>query len=159
MTLSDQLVYGRGYNRKVYVTPDETFEALLRGEVDAVVMESPLAGWFVTRNAGFVTTEIGDPGRDLQIGAAIRKADLDLKASVDRAIQQLAATTLPDRKSTRLNSSHDQISYAVFCLKKKIPASAAKHPRASPPPIPPERHPRPSLPSSARYARSARSPV
>src|SRR2546421_4693390 len=25
----------------------------------------------------------------------------------------------PDRKSTRLNSSHDQISYAVFCLKKK----------------------------------------
>src|SRR5688572_31844075 len=25
-----------------------------------------------------------------------------------------------DRKSTRLNSSHSQISYAVFCLKKKI---------------------------------------
>src|SRR2546430_7806372 len=33
-----------------------------------------------------------------------------------------AATTRPcesDRKSTRLNSSHSQISYAVFCLKKK----------------------------------------
>src|SRR2546421_4215252 len=27
--------------------------------------------------------------------------------------------TSRDRKSTRLNSSHDQISYAVFCLKKK----------------------------------------
>src|SRR5258708_16580512 len=27
--------------------------------------------------------------------------------------------TLPDRKSTRLNSSHQIISYAVFCLKKK----------------------------------------
>src|SRR2546421_2196757 len=27
--------------------------------------------------------------------------------------------TAIDRKSTRLNSSHDQISYAVFCLKKK----------------------------------------
>src|SRR5438128_7235832 len=26
---------------------------------------------------------------------------------------------LPDRKSTRLNSSHGSISYAVFCLKKK----------------------------------------
>src|SRR3989337_2732115 len=26
-----------------------------------------------------------------------------------------------DRKSTRLNSSHGSISYAVFCLKKKIP--------------------------------------
>src|SRR2546430_5094360 len=28
-------------------------------------------------------------------------------------------TTKRDRKSTRLNSSHSQISYAVFCLKKK----------------------------------------
>ena len=27
---------------------------------------------------------------------------------------------MPDRKSTRLNSSHKPISYAVFCLKKKI---------------------------------------
>src|SRR2546430_8505958 len=27
--------------------------------------------------------------------------------------------SVPDRKSTRLNSSHSQISYAVFCLKKK----------------------------------------
>src|SRR3989440_1626887 len=31
-----------------------------------------------------------------------------------------------DRKSTRLNSSHDQISYAVFCLKKK--KKGALHP-------------------------------
>src|SRR2546421_5524673 len=30
---------------------------------------------------------------------------------------------LRDRKSTRLNSSHDQISYAVFCLKKKNDAN------------------------------------
>src|SRR5699024_11801925 len=30
------------------------------------------------------------------------------------------ASGLPDRKSTRLNSSHVSISYAVFCLKKKI---------------------------------------
>src|SRR2546430_13624270 len=29
------------------------------------------------------------------------------------------AVALGDRKSTRLNSSHSQISYAVFCLKKK----------------------------------------
>src|SRR3712207_8335559 len=27
---------------------------------------------------------------------------------------------IPDRKSTRLNSSHANISYAVFCLKKKL---------------------------------------
>src|SRR2546430_5385319 len=30
-----------------------------------------------------------------------------------------ASAALLDRKSTRLNSSHSQISYAVFCLKKK----------------------------------------
>src|SRR2546430_7496799 len=33
--------------------------------------------------------------------------------------------TPTDRKSTRLNSSHSQISYAVFCLKKKINVSKA----------------------------------
>src|SRR2546430_3549545 len=32
---------------------------------------------------------------------------------------QPAVALNPDRKSTRLNSSHSQISYAVFCLKKK----------------------------------------
>src|SRR2546427_7505364 len=31
----------------------------------------------------------------------------------------VAGLAPPDRKSTRLNSSHSQISYAVFCLKKK----------------------------------------
>src|SRR2546430_4117284 len=31
-----------------------------------------------------------------------------------------------DRKSTRLNSSHSQISYAVFCLKKKKKAAVSK---------------------------------
>src|SRR2546422_3349691 len=33
--------------------------------------------------------------------------------------QILIATSVGDRKSTRLNSSHGYISYAVFCLKKK----------------------------------------
>src|SRR2546422_3390937 len=39
------------------------------------------------------------------------------------AFQQTAATpqsSVKDRKSTRLNSSHGYISYAVFCLKKKM---------------------------------------
>src|SRR2546427_2965590 len=31
----------------------------------------------------------------------------------------IKSATVVDRKSTRLNSSHSQISYAVFCLKKK----------------------------------------
>src|SRR2546430_5250611 len=38
-----------------------------------------------------------------------------------REVRQVVAADLDpvDRKSTRLNSSHSQISYAVFCLKKK----------------------------------------
>src|SRR5256886_10967182 len=50
------------------------------------------------------------------------RADHLLTASVtlDNArYQQASQKTLLDRKSTRLNSSHSQISYAVFCLKKK----------------------------------------
>src|SRR2546430_6739443 len=38
-----------------------------------------------------------------------------------------------DRKSTRLNSSHSQISYAVFCLKKKkSPAAPSSWPAGAP---------------------------
>src|SRR6266478_6613261 len=41
-------------------------------------------------------------------------------ATVPEAIGELRGLTdFLDRKSTRLNSSHSQISYAVFCLKKK----------------------------------------
>src|SRR2546427_2931795 len=36
-----------------------------------------------------------------------------------RPFLQRPEALVPDRKSTRLNSSHSQISYAVFCLKKK----------------------------------------
>src|SRR2546427_6975073 len=38
-----------------------------------------------------------------------------------------AGSTAADRKSTRLNSSHSQISYAVFCLKKKITIRLLQH--------------------------------
>src|SRR2546427_1660597 len=41
----------------------------------------------------------------------------------------LAARRSEDRKSTRLNSSHSQISYAVFCLKKKKNKEAPIHGR------------------------------
>ena len=96
MTLSDQLVYDRGYNRKVYLKPDEMFTALVTGEVDAVVMESAFAGWFLRKNPGFRAIAIGDPRRDLEIVAAVRKADVELKEAVDRALQQLRSKNLPD---------------------------------------------------------------
>src|SRR3989442_7451837 len=44
------------------------------------------------------------------------------QAGVDaRVVLGVHAQPLRDRKSTRLNSSHVRISYAVFCLKKKNP--------------------------------------
>src|SRR3712207_8320160 len=39
--------------------------------------------------------------------------------SAPEGLRRLSAGFHPDRKSTRLNSSHANISYAVFCLKKK----------------------------------------
>src|SRR5258708_29625941 len=44
-------------------------------------------------------------------------AEVDLGVRTDQDGQPVLAH--PDRKSTRLNSSHQIISYAVFCLKKK----------------------------------------
>src|SRR2546430_7008511 len=46
---------------------------------------------------------------------------LDSALKYNETMQKLPArvTFAEDRKSTRLNSSHSQISYAVFCLKKK----------------------------------------
>src|SRR3712207_9584412 len=41
-------------------------------------------------------------------------------AGRERELEHLRAHPPEDRKSTRLNSSHANISYAVFCLKKKI---------------------------------------
>src|SRR2546427_5409832 len=45
------------------------------------------------------------------------KENLRAKAALSAGVSKLAPRI--DRKSTRLNSSHSQISYAVFCLKKK----------------------------------------
>src|SRR5256886_11899233 len=53
--------------------------------------------------------------RDMLMAAA--RSESDHLAWCETRLQELAAR--PDRKSTRLNSSHSQISYAVFCLKKK----------------------------------------
>src|SRR5262245_63368812 len=49
--------------------------------------------------------------------ATVRSADKDARFWLQRLLAP--RPKLPDRKSTRLNSSHLGISYAVFCLKKK----------------------------------------
>src|SRR5256886_6965082 len=54
-----------------------------------------------------------DPGHDPQFRLTRRISGKTVTESFPNP------TALRDRKSTRLNSSHSQISYAVFCLKKK----------------------------------------
>src|SRR5699024_11481360 len=48
-----------------------------------------------------------------------KRATILLARAAYLAPRTLSLTAISDRKSTRLNSSHVSISYAVFCLKKK----------------------------------------
>src|SRR5947207_9737677 len=63
---------------------------------------------------------------DDAIGADLIPTLTDLDAA--RTYDDAAARRARDRKSTRLNSSHTVISYAVFCLKKKNSQSIHTHP-------------------------------
>src|SRR3989442_11398374 len=56
---------------------------------------------------------------------------MDVPQVLPKTKQWLAQGGTTDRKSTRLNSSHVRISYAVFCLKKKKPEPSTR-PAASP---------------------------
>src|SRR5947208_9397007 len=79
------------------------------------------------RSTLFPTRRSSDLGDDDGAGKRDRLHDRQLNiAGAGRQIEyqkiELAPINLPqklDRKSTRLNSSHQIISYAVFCLKKK----------------------------------------
>src|SRR5207248_7170335 len=54
------------------------------------------------------------------VRTAIHDFEGDQTYSEKRGHNFALSATFEDRKSTRLNSSHRTISYAVFCLKKKI---------------------------------------
>src|SRR5688572_25015393 len=69
---------------------------------------------FPTRRSSDLDRQIGDP--------RIAVGHLELlhhNEALGASKHGLIVDRLADRKSTRLNSSHSQISYAVFCLKKK----------------------------------------
>src|SRR2546427_3152261 len=81
-----------------------------------------------------VSVEIGSV--ELQLAAGDQRApalavvvhqlgELRLRHAAGAAAELAVAARHLDRKSTRLNSSHSQISYAVFCLKKKKKKQAA----------------------------------
>src|SRR2546430_13590264 len=64
-----------------------------------------------------------------EVAAAVQRAGVDdaqpgIRMPCGGQAFRVDAVGHADRKSTRLNSSHSQISYAVFCLKKKIQAYA-----------------------------------
>src|SRR2546427_6779678 len=71
------------------------------------------------RSSGLLTAALRllNEGRSLEdICFSIQEVSFAMLAeAVERSLESRSR----DRKSTRLNSSHSQISYAVFCLKKK----------------------------------------
>src|SRR3989475_10138279 len=112
----------------VPVAPRESLPVEAAGGGAPVVLIPGLFGWaFGFRKlvpllvgAGYRTIVI----EPLGVGASARpeKANYSLTAQADRiaaVLDSLHVRNALDRKSTRLNSSHSQISYAVFCLKKK----------------------------------------
>src|SRR5947208_14817219 len=77
----------------------------------------------------FLCQGYGDP-RDLHSFPTRRSSDLLVEPTVssawtrDTIVSEASTGRTSDRKSTRLNSSHQIISYAVFCLKKKMNKAA-----------------------------------
>ena len=55
-------------------------------------------------------------GENLELGGMLSSA---IKKQIGVKSKVIDINQYEDRKSTRLNYSHDQISYAVFCVKKK----------------------------------------
>src|SRR2546430_4024501 len=83
------------------------YTTLFRSRQKAV---SQLVGFLVMENGLFLGATAATYGMPLIV---------ELGVFFDVLIAVLIAGIYTDRKSTRLNSSHSQISYAVFCLKKK----------------------------------------
>src|SRR3989442_3833934 len=70
------------------------------------------------RAARLIRREVGDIPSLLTLVTDPRRYDLQT-ATTCRSYRRGSVTSVRDRKSTRLNSSHVRISYAVFCFKKK----------------------------------------
>src|SRR5439155_14215308 len=67
---------------------------------------------------GLLARTYGPPGLEEDIAFCAQVGVLEVVPRLNRMLDG-AAEIVGDRKSTRLNSSHVAISYAVFCLKKK----------------------------------------
>src|SRR2546429_6235867 len=84
----------------------------------------PYTTLFRSRWAGrFVS---GKKALDVGCGTAYGCAILSQSGAREVTGVDNCLAALQDRKSTRLNSSHGYISYAVFCLKKKNPSTSVR---------------------------------
>src|SRR2546426_8115315 len=85
-----------------------------------MIRRPPRSTLFPTRRSSDLRARQGldGPARAGLVRPEVDVDALELRVGAVDAERQLARV-LPDRKSTRLNSSHLVISYAVFCLKKK----------------------------------------
>src|SRR5690606_40749060 len=94
---------------------------LMSTEVNIIVHSSPTRRSSDLDRARGRTRRAADPAgaaTGLVADAPGRPHDRQPGPAADR-LHRRAGPDQPDRKSTRLNSSHVKISYAVFCLKKK----------------------------------------
>src|SRR2546430_3948641 len=74
-----------------------------------------------------------DNGYDLSLAYIQTGRLADAPQLIQDLLKRKNTAELQDRKSTRLNSSHSQMSYAVFCLKTtKANATGARHAPARP---------------------------
>src|SRR5699024_12213371 len=64
-----------------------------------------------------------DPAESSPLDESLAASVAELDGAESAQLTESGFGQLGDRKSTRLNSSHVSISYAVFCLKKKIKKS------------------------------------
>src|SRR3712207_7034477 len=76
----------------------------------------------------FRSDPVGDLAHDAQVMGDEQHGHAEPALQVGQQVEDLRLHGHVDRKSTRLNSSHANISYAVFCLKKKNTITPKKVP-------------------------------
>src|SRR5690625_6040922 len=137
----------RQWPNRVLDAPPTLFRSELRDGnqalIDPMSVETKLRFFRALVDIGFKEIEVGFPSAsDTDFNFVRRLIEDDLipedvtievltqarRELIERTVESLKGARRailhmynPDRKSTRLNSSHVAISYAVFCLKKKTP--------------------------------------
>src|SRR2546421_10731177 len=96
--------------------PNEAAERSCRAESGAYIVHPACAAPSGTKRLASITRPAA---KNDQNDHMLMRGNAMSCVPILSGIRKLAYTPTRDRKSTRLNSSHDQISYAVFCLKKK----------------------------------------